>query len=136
MLKEQLKKHKEEAHEKEQFLKIRLKRKIVEVFSLIKQLQKAQEEIEKATKTIDEQTIQLHKRQEEVEGLRDEVVGLNGEMERLQMKQRMNEGFKKSTEVLNDILSQQRFPCEKSSLGFCIIQKLESKTLKLSEEEA
>ena len=64
--------------------------------------------------------IQLQKRQEEVEGLRNDIVGINGEMEWLQIKQRMNEGFKKSIEVLNDILSQQRFPCDKSGIGFCI----------------
>ena len=52
LLKEKLQKHKEEALEKEQFLKSRLKSEIVEEISLIKQLQKSQEEIEKATKTI------------------------------------------------------------------------------------
>ena len=40
---------------------------------------------------MDEQTIQSHKRQEEVEGLRNDIVGINGEMERLQINQRMNE---------------------------------------------
>ena len=52
------------------------------------------------------------------------------------MKQRMNEGCKNSIDVLNDILSQQIFPCDKSRIGYCIIQKPKSRTLKLSQEEA
>ena len=104
-------------------------------YSLIDQLQKAQEEIEKATKAIDEQMIQSQKRQEEVEGLRNDIVGLNGEMEGPQIKKIMNEIFKKSIEVLNDILSQQRFSCDKYGIGFCINQKDESKTHKFSQEK-
>ena len=48
----------------------------------------------------------------------------------------MNEIFKKSTEVLNDILSQHRFPCDKFGIGFCISEKDESKTLSFSQEVA
>lgn len=51
------------------------------------------------------------------------------------MKQKMNEVFKKSSDIMSDILSQQRFPCDKSRIGYCISQKPESKTLKLSQEE-
>ena len=48
----------------------------------------------------------------------------------------MNEGFKKRTKVLNDILRQQRLPCEKSGICFCTSQEAKSKTLKFSQEEA
>ena len=35
--------------------------------------------------------IQSQKIQEEVEALRNDIVGLNGEMERMQIKKKMNE---------------------------------------------
>ena len=149
LLKEKLKKHKEEPPKKEQIFISQLKGKVVEVISLkeeletlskrnyflIDQLQKTQEEIEKATKVIDEQMIQPQKRQEEVEGLRNGIAGLNGEMQRLKMKERMNEIFKKIIEVLNNILSEQRLPCDKSGIGFFISRKSESKTLKFSQDK-
>ena len=47
----------------------------------------------------------------------------------------MSGGFKKSTEVLNDIPSQHRWPSNKSNIHFCMSQKPKSKTLKLSQKE-
>ena len=75
LLKKQLQKHKDEAPENEQIFIIQLKGKVVEVislkedldtlskrnYSLIDQLQKAQEEIEKVAQDIYEQTIQSQK---------------------------------------------------------------------------
>jgi hypothetical protein len=81
-------------------------------------LQKTQEGIKEVGQIMDEQKTQLQKREEEDERLKDEVVGLKENMKRLKTQQRTYDKFRKSTEVLEDILNCQRSPYDKTGIGY------------------
>jgi hypothetical protein len=84
--------------------------------------------------SIDQNTL-LREKEENIERLETRVVDLKEEVERMQTQQRTNERFRKSTEVLHDILGQQRSPFDKSGIGFGITQEGEGESSRLPEKK-
>ena len=60
----------------------------------------------------------LSKCQEEAETLKQEVDKFNGEIKNLKYQRSISERFKESNEALNKVLSLQRFPRDKTGLGY------------------